>query len=249
VEELCCRIERTHGEFMKKSIRCEKRAWCKIVVLAALLTSAVFDSKGSDGSVQLPRPRTSSEVSVEEAISRKKSIRRYRDSELTLKEVSQLLWACGGKAADSVTSATRTYPSAGGVYPLEMYIVVGEVESLDPGVYRYIFEDHTVQLLDRGDFRQNLAQAAVGQRFVRDAPMSIILTAQIKKIERVYGERGATRYVHMEAGHAAQNVYLQAEAFGLATVAVGAFIDEKVLKLLDIEGVAPLYIMPVGRPK
>ena len=234
---------------MKRKVRSEKCEWLKFLLLISLFTGMTGSSNGSELQVKLPRPKKSGTMSVEEAISGRKSVRSYHDSQLTLKEVSQLLWACGGKLSDGVTSATGTYPSAGGVYPMEMYVVAGEVESLDPGIYKYVSDDHILEMLAAGDFRQTLAQTAVGQRFVREAPMSVILAARIKKTERVYGKERGTRYVHMEAGHAAQNVYLQAEALGLATVAVGAFIDEGVVKLLKIEGVAPLYIMPVGRPK
>ena len=198
--------------------------------------------------VPLPDPRPSGSVSVETALNRRRSVRDFRDTSISLRDASQLLWACAGRRIDGISGASRTYPSAGGLYPLTVYLVVGKVQSIREGIYRYVPEDHSLELLKTGDYRRRLAGAAIGQVFIAEASASIVITASYKKTERVYGERGRERYVPMDAGHAAQNLYLQAVSLGLGTVAVGAFIDERVKSILEIEE-DPLYILPVGWPR
>ncbi len=142
----------------------------------------------------------------------------------------------------------RAAPSAGATYPLEVYAVVknGGVEGLDAGVYHYQPEDHSLGLLRNGDLSEELASACLGQGWVREAPLNIVITAVYARTTRRYGTRGE-RYVHMEVGHVGQNIYLQATAMGLGTVAVGAFYDDEVRKVLGVsEEERPLYVMPVG---
>jgi SagB-type dehydrogenase family enzyme len=165
-----------------------------------------------------------------------------------LEEVGQLLWAAGGKTIDGITGATRAYPSAGGIYPLEIYLVAGNVVGLAQGIYRYEWKTHTLGFMKKGDFREELTRAAWGQRMVAHAPVSIIFTAVYPRTTRRYGERGRIRYVPMDVGGAGQNVHLQAEALGLGTVIIGAFSDEAVKEILGVKNEVPLYIMPVGRP-
>jgi len=199
--------------------------------------------------IKLPEPAHKGSVSLEEAINRRHSVREFRKEELTLNEVSQLLWACAGRTFDSVTGATRTYPSAGGLYPLEMYLAAGDVDGLAAGIYHYLAGEHALTLEHSGDVRRELAHAALGQFFIAEAPASIVISAVYERTAMRYGERGRIRYVHMDAGHAAQNVYLQAVALGLGTVTVGAFDDERVKKVLRLTRGEPLCIMPVGKPR
>lgn len=194
--------------------------------------------------LSLPEPAKKGVMSVEEALAERRSRREYAREPLSLAELSQLLWAAQGTTGEG----GRTAPSAGATYPLEVYAVVGEVSGLPPGVYRYLPKEHSIGLVFLGDFRGSLYSASGSQKWVLDAPVSLVFTAVYGRTTRVYGERGI-RYVHMEAGHAAQNVYLQAEALGLGTVAVGAFDDEGVRGLLNLSpGETPLYVMPVGKP-
>jgi len=196
--------------------------------------------------IKLPEPRYESETSVEAALSKRRSIRDYSGGNLTLDEVSQLLWAAHGITAPW---GGRTAPSAGALYPLELYVVVGDVEGIDKGVYKFrnSREEHELEKVKDGDIRAELADAAVGQECVRDAAIDIVFTAVYERTTRKYGERGI-RYVHMEAGHAAQNVYLQAVSLDLGTVVIGAFIDDRVKELVNAgEQEKTLYIMPVGR--
>ena len=194
--------------------------------------------------IKLPEPRYRSDVSVEEALLKRRSIRDYTGEPLTLQEVSQLLWAAQG-----ITDPRgfRTAPSAGALYPLEVYVVVGDVENLAKGVYRYNPHEHElVKVLD-GDKRAGLAKAAVGQSWVEEAAIDIVITGVYERTTQKYGERGV-RYVHIEVGHAAQNVCLQATAMGLGSVTVGAFHDDQVGEILNLlGGEQPLYIIPIGR--
>jgi SagB-type dehydrogenase family enzyme len=192
----------------------------------------------------LPEPKYDSDISVEEAMLNRRSVRDYTGQPLTLQDVSQLLWAAQGITDPS---GFRAAPSAGATYPLEIYIMVGDIEDVDEGIYRYKPQQHElVKVLD-GEHREALAGAALNQQFITEAPLSIVITAIYERTTNRYGDRGI-RYVHMEAGHAAQNVYLQAVALNLGTVVVGAFNDEQVANILALpDNEVPLYIMPVGR--
>ncbi len=192
--------------------------------------------------IKLPSIQTIGKFSVEEAISKRRSAREYKDEALTLEEISQLLWAAQG-----ITSGWggRTAPSAGALYPLEIYLVAGRVENLKPGIYRYNPERHSLIKIVEGDKRFALNSCSLFQTCIKNAPISIVICAQYERTTRKYGDRGR-RYVHIEVGHVGQNIYLQAESLGLATVAIGAFVDEAVKKVLNIKE-EPLYIMPVGK--
>ncbi|MBD3426439.1 MAG: SagB/ThcOx family dehydrogenase [Candidatus Omnitrophica bacterium] len=198
--------------------------------------------------VKLPEPSHEGNVSVEEAIYQRKSTRNFSDRALTLDEVSQLLWAAGGSTHDGLTGPTRSYPSAGAIYPLEIYIVVGDVVGLNKGIYSYDWRRHQLELVKKGDLRDELYKAALSQRMVRTAPLTLVVTAQHAKTARRYGQRGVNRYVSMDTGHLGQNVHLQAESMGLGTVMVGAFVDKEVSRVLGTEEEMPVYIMPVGYP-
>jgi len=198
---------------------------------------------------KLPVPEVAGTMSVEEAIAKRRSIREYVAKPLTLKQLSQLLWAAQG--VTDPRWGFRAAPSAGATYPLEVYVVVGKngVSELEAGVYLYNPSDHTLGLLFTGDLRSELSSAALGQKWVAEAPLNIVIAAVYERTTVRYGERG-TRYVHMEVGHAGQNIYLQATALGLGTVVVGAFEDVEVQKILRLpEDHKPLYIIPVGYPE
>lgn len=141
----------------------------------------------------------------------------------------------------------RTAPSAGATYPLEVYAAVGEVAGRDPGLYRYLPQMHSLEAVFAGDLRDQLYHAALRQQPVRDAPVVLVVTAVPARTERRYGAR-AVRYVAMEAGHASQNIYLQATGLELGTVAIGAFDDAALSSALELtDGEQPFYLMPVGR--
>ncbi|MEM0483076.1 MAG: SagB/ThcOx family dehydrogenase [Pyrobaculum sp.] len=203
--------------------------------------------------VALPYPKLRGAVSVEEALANRRSVREFREEPLTLEELGQVLWAAYG--ISETRYGLRTAPSAGAQYPLEVYVVVGQrgVRTgdgyLKPGIYHYDPHSHTLTLKKEGDYREALYLAALEQTWVLKAPVSLIFTAVYSRTVRVYGERGRVRYVPMDLGHAGQNVYLQATALGLGTVAVGAFYDDQVAEILELpEWETPLYIMPIGKP-
>lgn len=195
-------------------------------------------------SIKLPEVIKKGEISVEEALTNRRSVRTYKDIPLSLEQVSQLLWAAQGVTEPSLNF--RTAPSAGALYPLAVYLLSGNITGLPVGLYRYIPEQHALILVSKGDKRQELFQASLRQSSLRNAPGVLIFTAVMERTTRRYGERGI-RYVYMEAGHASQNVYLQAAALGLGTVAIGAFDDRAVKAILDLpEQEQPLYLMPLG---
>lgn len=195
--------------------------------------------------ITLPQPQYESDTSIEEALQQRRSVRDYAEGPLALEEVGQLLWAAQGITDDG--RGFRTTPSAGALYPLELYVVVGEVETLSPGIYQYDPHNHTLRRVAEGERREALAVEGLGQDWIRDGAINIVFTAIYERVTGRYGERGR-QYVHMEAGHAAQNVYLQCASLELGGVVVGAFEDEGVQNVLQVpKDHVPLYIMPVGR--
>jgi SagB-type dehydrogenase family enzyme len=225
---------------------------CGILGAAVLLSGCASPAGDAQGmandlqqeAIKLPPPALKSDFPLERAINERMSHRSYGKRPLTLEEVGQLLWAAQGAGMDGVTEASRTAPSAGATHPLEIYLVAGEVDGLDPGVYRYQYCGHSLVKTAGEDRRERLAAAALRQNFVAGAPVSIVLAADYARTTSRYGERGL-RYVHMEVGHVTQNIYLQCIPLELGAVAVGAFDDEKVKVLLEIEE-EPLMLIPVG---
>lgn len=194
--------------------------------------------------IKLPEPEHDGDVSLEKSLLGRRSVRSYTGQPLTLAEVSQLLWAAQGITDDG---GHRTAPSAGATYPLEIYVVAGDVEDLEDGIYRYIPEQHGLAYLTGGDIRSDLCDASLSQSAVKDGAISIVVTAIYERTTERYGERGI-RYVHMEAGHATQNLCLEAVALGLGVVTIGAFEDERVAEVLNLpEDENPLYVIPAGR--
>ena len=197
--------------------------------------------------VKLPPPREGGEMSVEVAIATRRSVRRYKRDPLSLFQLSQVLWAAQGLTG---AGRLRAAPSAGATYPLEVFVVAGadSVEGLDAGIYHYDVANHSLNLCEGGDLREELSIAALDQEFIAQAPVDIVVCALYERTWRSYGRR-AERYVHMEAGHVGENIHLQALSLGLAAVMVGAFDDERVRESMDLaEEVKPLYIIPVGKP-
>ncbi|HIQ02921.1 MAG TPA: SagB/ThcOx family dehydrogenase [Desulfurococcales archaeon] len=199
--------------------------------------------------VFLPLPRIKGNMSVEEALAYRRSIRDYTDEPLTLTQLSQILWAAQG--ISETRWGLRTCPSAGATYPLEVYVVVGSggVKGLTAGIYHYDPYTHTLILIKEGDYREELYKAGLNQPWILNAPVNLVITAEYERTTRRYGERGI-RYVHMEVGHAGQNVYLQATALGLGAVVIGAFYDDWVREIIGApKNQHPLYIIPIGVPK
>ena len=169
--------------------------------------------------IELPQPRSQGSISLEQAISSRESIRSFSSQSLSLDQLGQILWAGQGLRT---TPSRRNVPSAGALFPLELYLV------LEEGVYRYIPESHRMEPHREGDFRSALCSAALEQEFILAAPATFILTAVFSRTEIRYGKERSQQYIYLEAGHAAQNILLQATALGLDGVPVGAFYEERV---------------------
>lgn len=194
--------------------------------------------------VPLPEPETGGKMLVEQALAARRSIREYAAESLSLAELGQLLWAAQGITNDR---GFRAAPSAGATYPLTILVCAGNVDGLANGVYRYDAQSHDLKTSLAGDCRIELARAALDQSWISEGAAVLALAATYGRTTGRYGERGI-RYVHMEVGHAAQNIYLQAVALGLGTVFVGAFHDDRVKAVLALDGdEAPLGLMPVGQ--
>lgn len=190
--------------------------------------------------IKLPKPKEKGSTSIEETLHKRRSVRNYKTGPLSLEQVSQLLWAASGR-----NLYRRTAPSAGATYPLEIYLVAGQVEGLEPGIYHYSFSKHSLEMTKEQDVRNQLSRAALEQEMIEKAPVNLIIAADYGRTTHRYGQRG-NRYVHMEVGHMGQNVSLQAIALSLGTVMIGAFEDEQAKEVLGIKE-EPLYIIPVGK--
>lgn len=197
---------------------------------------AVSDEQG----IALPAPETEGELSLEAALAERRSVRSFTGETLTRREISQLLWAAQGITAGW---GGRTAPSAGALYPLEIYVVTPE------GVFRYAPRGHRMVAVSREDLRGPLWRAGLRQSALREAPAVVVVTGLYERTARKYGER-ARRYVRLEAGHACQNLLLQAVALDLGAVPIGAFSDSRVREALSLPAdQAPLYLVPVGHPR
>jgi SagB-type dehydrogenase family enzyme len=171
-------------------------------------------------------------------------VREFAAEPLELWQISQLAWAAQGVTGPDLH---RTAPSAGALYPLELYVVAGNVNGLPPGIYKYDLCSHELSLSVQSDKRRELCEAALSQSSIIEAAAVFAVSAVYKRTTAKYGERGI-RYVHMEAGHAAQNLLLQAAVLGLGSVLVGAFSDERVRQILMLNEIeSPLYLIPVGK--
>jgi len=199
--------------------------------------------------ISLPAPHEKGRVSLEEAIAARRTVRSFSPQALTDEQLSQLLWATWGVI--DPREGRKAIPSAGALYPLEVYVAVGAdgVRGLEEGVYRYLSEEHSLERIASGDRRREVAEASLWQMWMASAPVIFVIAAEYGRTTRKYGDRGV-RYVLMEVGHAAQNLFLESVALGLGAGIVGAFYDDKVAEVLSLpERHEPLLIMPVGYPR
>lgn len=195
---------------------------------------------GGEDEIALPALRLDGEMSLEEAIATRRSVREFTEETLSWEEISQLLWAAQGITDPR---GLRAAPSAGALYPLELYVAVAE------GAYHYLPRGHTLQVVSEDDIRSYLWEAGLRQGALQEAPAILVVTAVYERTEVKYGDR-AERYVKLEAGHAAQNTLLQAVALGLGAVPIGAFYDDQVQTALTLPlDHQPLYLIPVGHPR
>lgn len=194
--------------------------------------------------VKLPSPMSQNNISVASALQKRRSIRTFKKEPLTMEDIAQLLWAAQGITSDN---GFRTAPSAGALYPLQAYLISGDVKNLTSGIYQYLPANHTILPIVIGDQRHKLTTAALNQNAIENAPISIVITAIYEKTTTKYGKRGI-RFAQMEAGHVAQNILLQAVSLGLGAVTIGSFDDLAVVAILKVhKNESPLYIIPIGR--
>jgi len=196
--------------------------------------------------VKLPKPEYRGMI-LEETIEQRRSVRNYSKKPITTLQLSQLLFAAQGITGKIYGQPLRAAPSAGALYPFEIYVVVNNVRDLQRGIYHYSVLDHALELVRAGDFRRKITDAGLEQEMLGDAAVTFVLSAIFDRLRCKYGERGF-RYAYMEAGHISQNIYLQSVSLGLGSVCVGAFLDEKVNQLIEVDGrkEAAIYLHPVG---
>jgi len=196
--------------------------------------------------MKLPLPKKDGTLSVERAIRQRRTVRAYLPQILDLNRVSQLLWAAQGLTDER--GYKRAAPSAGALYPMDVYAVVGQdsVDQIEAGVYHYEPEGHRLSLVAKRDLRDRIARAALFQMWMAKAPVNLVITAEYSRVTGKYGNRGI-RYALIETGHIGQNLFLQAEALGLKAGIVGAFHDDQLIEIMKIPRThEPLLIMPVG---
>jgi SagB-type dehydrogenase family enzyme len=233
---------------MEKTVH--PQAWLRGLVLGVATLTVLGSSVGHTEDLSLPSPSRKGTVSVEEALSSRRTHRSFQGRALTLKQFSQMLWAAYGVTAVTPGRQLKTAPSAGATYPIDIYAAVGEggVESVAAGVYHYRPESHSVRSVNSGDVRTQVAAACLRQMWMAPAPLFIVITGEYARCIAKYGSRGVI-YTHIEAGHVGQNVFLQAEALFLKAGIVGAFEKEDLGKALHIPAAhEPLLVMPVGYP-
>jgi len=204
-----------------------------------------LSGKGGEG-MKLPEPKLVGDVSLEKAIYQRRTIRSFDSRPLTLKQCSQILWAAQGITEPG--GYKRAAPSAGALYPMDVYGVIGNncIEALNAGVYHYTPAGHALSTVQQGDKRKDVAEASVWQMWMAHAPLTLVITAEYSRITVKYRERGI-RYAMIEAGHIGQNIFLQCQAMGLEAGIVGAFEDQEIIRVLGIGKThEPLLIMPVG---
>jgi len=229
----------------KNEVDAKRRGWmgralAAVGTLTALPLAAAPETNGA-----LVPPNRSGAMTLEQALARRRAVRRFTAQPLALAAVSQLLWAAQGVTA---SEGRRTAPSAGALYPIELHLVAKSVDGLVAGVHRYLPATHALQLSITAQTGSALPLAARGQEVVGAAAAVVVITAVEERTARKYGAR-AGRYVAFEAGAASQNLALQAAALGLGTVVIGAFDDAAVARALRLPpGELPVVLMPIGIP-
>jgi SagB-type dehydrogenase family enzyme len=227
---------------------------CAVFLTTALfLTAALLlagspitgpESTSAQDGVELPEIESGEPGSLSDLLYKRRSVRRFGSGAIHLEEAARLLFAAQGITRKD---RFRTVPSAGALYPLEIYLTAGNVEGLNPGVYRYRPQEHDLARIQSGDKREAIARAAVGQMWIAEAQAVLVVGAVFERTTSKYSNHGR-RYVHMEAGCAAQSVSLQVADLGLGTTVVGAFRGDRVARLIGAkDDVTPLLLMPVGK--
>jgi SagB-type dehydrogenase family enzyme len=198
--------------------------------------------------ISLPAPSLEAEPNFWKVLQQRRSIRDYTPAPLALKELSNLLWATQGITEKAFSPWYRTVPSAGALHPIDTYLVVNRVEGLDPGLYFLNVTDFSLEMKNSGDFSLQIAQAALDQDIAREAAVVFVWVAVIHRSRQKYRQR-AYRYIYLDCGHIAQNLYLAATAMGLGCCGIAAFFDDEVNNLIEADGLeeTAIYLATVGR--
>ncbi len=198
---------------------------------------------------ELEVPQREGGMPLYSVLQKRRSERSFRNEELSGKDLSQILWSGQGLTLSTEHHQFRTAPSAGALYPIETYCVINRVNGFKPGVYHYQVPYHCLVLLKEGQFGKDLARAALGQRMVQEAAFNLVWSAVIERSKWKYDQR-AYRYIYMDAGHIAENTALAAVSAGLGSVQIGAFFDEEVDRVINVDGVSEftIYMTSVGQP-
>jgi SagB-type dehydrogenase family enzyme len=229
------------------------------LALIQILVNVGYAQAAEAEVIPLPPPRQEGRTSVEKAISQRRSVREYAEAGLSMVEISQVLWAAQGFTQERKDpprmwnpkyewqGGLRTAPSAGALYPMEIYVLAGNIEGLAKGVYKFVPKSHSLKKIMGGDKRSALSDAALKQAAIEKAAAVVVMAGVYERTSYKYGDR-AERYVHIETGSIAENISLQCVALGLGTVLMGAFKDDEVKKVLQMpDDERPLLIMPLGR--
>ena len=200
--------------------------------------------------IQLPKPKFDENIKFWEVLVRRQSIRNFSDEPITLMELSSLLFGMEGLTRIFPQFAYRISPSAGGLYPIEIYPVINNVEELKPGVYHYNIPEHSLELLKKGDYRSEVAEGCLGQKMCYNSAVNFIWSAVIERSKWKYLQR-CYRYIYLDCGHIAQNLYLVAEALNLGACCIGAIFDDELNRLIEIDGFdeTVIYVGVIGKKK
>ena len=204
--------------------------------------------------IKLPTNFSNTGVSVEDAISQRRSERDFSGEELSMEEISKLLHFAYGITGSTQLGNTfqpfRASPSAGALYPLEIYPFIFNVEGLQKGIYHYNVKDHLLELIRPGDCSDLMFEYTFEQEMVKKASSVFVLSALFERTQWKYGERGY-RYILLDAGHLAENVYLLCSAMKLGCCTIGGFLDDYINELIDIDGVneSVIYMIAIGKPQ
>jgi SagB-type dehydrogenase family enzyme len=201
---------------------------------------------GQEAVMKLPPPSRHGTVSIEQAIKQRRTIRSFTSRALSLNQLSQLLWSASG--ITEVNGYKRAAPSAGALYPMDLYVVVGQdcVPPMEAGVYHYRPGEHQLFEVLKGDMRSSVARASLSQMWMSDAPLTMVITAEYQRATVKYGQRGI-KYALIEAGHMGQNIFLQAQSLDLEAGIVGAFHDAELVEVMNLPPAhEPILLMPVG---
>jgi len=197
--------------------------------------------------IKLLSPEFDDQIKFWNVVLNRKSTRKFRQEPITQSNLSQVLFGMTGLTRFSPQLAFRTVPSAGGLFPIEIYPIINNVEELDKGIYHYNIAKHTLELLKEGDFRAEVAQGCLDQQIAYNSAVNFVWTAIIERSKWKYLQR-CYRYIYLDAGHIGQNFYLVAEALGLGACTIGAIYDDEINKLLEIDGIneTTIYVGVIG---